>query len=58
MKVADLKVGDRIVSIDSEIKVASVKKIKYDHRVYNFRVENSHNYFVSADGKNFYLVHN
>jgi tetratricopeptide (TPR) repeat protein len=58
VKVADLRVGDRIASIDGAIEITSIEKVKYEHRVYNFKVENSHNYFVSAYGKNLYLVHN
>ncbi len=56
--VADLSVGDKIASVDGVIEITSLEKVKYDHRVYNFRVEDSHNYFVSAKGKNYYLVHN
>jgi len=58
--VADLKVGDRVLSIDRNIEILSIEKVGYDHRVYNFRVENSHNYFVSAndDKETYYLVHN
>lgn len=56
--VAELRVGDKIASVDGVIEIASLEKVKYDHRVYNFRVEDSHNYFVSAKGKNYYLVHN
>lgn len=56
--VAELRVGDKIASVDGVIEITSLEKVKYDHRVYNFRVEDSHNYFVSAKGKNYYLVHN
>ena len=56
--VADLKVGDSIASIDGLIKITSFEKVKYDHRVYFLGVEDTHNYFVSAYGKNLYTVHN
>ena len=56
--VAELNIGDKIASVDGVIEITSLEKVKYDHRVYNFRVEDSHNYFVSAKGKNYYLVHN
>ena len=56
--VADLKVGDRIASVEGLIKITSFKKVKYSHRVYYLGVEGTHNYFVSAYGKTFYTVHN
>jgi len=56
--VADLKKGDKIVSLDGEIEITTFEKIKYDHRVYFLGVENCHNYLVSAYGKDFYLIHN
>jgi tetratricopeptide (TPR) repeat protein len=56
--VSDLQKGDRIVTLDGEIEITSFEKMKYDHRVYYLGVGDSHNYFVSAYGKNFYLIHN
>jgi len=58
IEAADLAPEDRIVSTDGVITVDSIRKVKHDHRVYNFSVKDSHNYFVSATGKNYYLVHN
>jgi tetratricopeptide (TPR) repeat protein len=58
VKVADLKIGDSIATIDGSVKISSIDRIEYDHRVYNFRVDDSHNYYVSAYGKEVYLVHN
>ena len=56
--VAELKVGDKIASLDGLIEVRSFKKEKYSHRVYFLGVEDTHNYFVSAYGRNFFTVHN
>ena len=56
--VAELKVGDRIVSANGLIEIRSFKKRKYSHRVYYLGVEDTHNYFVSAYGRHFYTVHN
>ena len=58
VRVADLKVGDRIATIDGSVKISSIDRIEYKHRVYNFQVDDSHNYYVSAHGKEVYLVHN
>jgi len=58
IEAVDLAPGDRIVSTDGVITIDSIRKVKHDHRVYNFSVKDSHNYFVSATGKNYYLVHN
>jgi len=58
VRVADLKIGDRITTIDGSVEISSIDRIEYDHRVYNFEVDNSHNYYVSAYGKEVYLVHN
>jgi tetratricopeptide (TPR) repeat protein len=58
VRVADLKIGDRITTIDGSVTISSIDRIEYDHRVYNFEVDNSHNYYVSAYGKEVYLVHN
>ncbi|MBU2622126.1 MAG: tetratricopeptide repeat protein [Proteobacteria bacterium] len=58
VKVADLEVGDSMATIDGSVKISSIDRIEYDHRVYNFQVDDSHNYYVSAHGKEVYLVHN
>jgi hypothetical protein len=58
VKAADLKTGDRIVSGEGTVEIVSVERVKHDHRVYNFSVADSHNYFVSAGGEDWYLVHN
>lgn len=58
IEAGDLSPGDRIVSTNGIITIDTIRKVKHDHRVYNFSVRDSHNYFVSATGKNYYLVHN
>ena len=58
IEAADLAVGDQVRSAEGIIRIDSIQKLKYGHRTYNFSVRDSHNYFVSATGKNYYLVHN
>jgi tetratricopeptide (TPR) repeat protein len=58
VEASDLAVGDLIRSTEGMVRVSSIQKLNYDHRTYNFRVRDSHNYFVSATGKEYYLVHN
>ncbi|MBW2194268.1 MAG: tetratricopeptide repeat protein [Deltaproteobacteria bacterium] len=56
--VSDLKKGCKVRSLGDSVEITSIEKVQYDHRVYNFKVEESHNYFVSAHAKDLYLVHN
>jgi intein/homing endonuclease len=56
--VSALQVGDRIASHGTPLEIVSIERVAVDHHVYNFRVEDSHNYFVSPDGQDLYLVHN
>jgi hypothetical protein len=59
-EVRELKVGDKIQSnqVGKAIEITSIEKKDIDHRVYNFKVGDGHNYFVSPDGIEIYLVHN
>jgi hypothetical protein len=59
-EVHRLKVGDKIQSgvIGKSIEITSVEKKEVDQEVYNFMVAEGHNYFVSPDGIELYLVHN
>jgi hypothetical protein len=59
-EVYQLKVGDKIQSdgVGKSIEIISVEKKDMDHQVYNFQVAEGHNYFVSPDGIELYLVHN
>jgi len=54
--VEDLKIGDKVRSIDGFVKINSIKEIQEKTVVYNMHVS-AGNYFVS-DGMNMYLVHN
>lgn len=55
-----LKVGDKVHSDGKGkfIHITSIEKKIVDQRVYNLRVEEGGNYFVSPDGFEVYLVHN
>ena len=59
-KVLELKIGDRIQSdgVGKSIEITSIEKKELAHQVYNFRVAEGHNYFVSPDGIELYLSHN
>jgi hypothetical protein len=59
-EVRKLKLGDKIQSdqVGKAIEITSIEKKDLNHRVYNFKVEEGHNYFVSPDGIEVYLVHN
>jgi len=54
--IGDLKIGDKLKGIDGVAEIKSIEKIKFDHRIYNIHVEDSHNFFVTAFGKDYYLV--
>ncbi len=55
-----LRVGDRIQSdgAGKAVEITSIEKKELAHQVYNFRVAEGHNYFVSPDGIELYLSHN
>ena len=56
IEVKDLKVGDKLMDKDNKIyMISSIKRYKYNNTVYNFEVEDNHNYYVTTDN---YLVHN
>ena len=56
IEVKDLKVGDKLMDKDNDIYMISlIKRYKYNNTVYNFEVEDNHNYYVTTDN---YLVHN
>ena len=54
--IGELKIGDKLKGIDGVAEIKSIEKIKFDHRIYNIHVEDSHNFFVTAFGKDYYLV--
>jgi hypothetical protein len=55
-----VKVGDKIQSdgVGKAIEITSIEKQDIDYQVYNFRVAEGHNYFISPDRIELYLVHN
>lgn len=55
-KVEDLKVGDNIRSIEGLVGIASIEKVNSAQPIFNISVGDYHNFFVSTDGKDFYLV--
>jgi hypothetical protein len=59
-EVHQLKVGDKIQSdgVGKAIEITSIEKQDIDYQVYNFRVAEGHNYFISPDRIGLYLVHN
>jgi tetratricopeptide (TPR) repeat protein len=58
VNVSDLKIGDVIYGFNGTKEIGSLSRVEQDNRVYNFRVEDSHNYFVTAHGTDYFLVHN
>lgn len=56
MNAANLEEDDIVLSLDNrQVKVVQVEEVEKQQTVYNFEVENKHNYFV---GKSKALVHN
>lgn len=55
VSVRDLRSGDRLAGLDSEMTVVSIERLPGVHRVYNCTVENEHVYFVGELGL---LAHN
>lgn len=58
-KAQDLEIGDRMQTDTGEFdKIFSIKLIPADLDVYNLTISKNHNFYISPDGKNGYLVHN
>ncbi len=58
-KTKDLKIGNKIQLSGGDFEeVTSKERFPADLTVYNLHIADNHNFFVSADGKNGYLVHN
>lgn len=55
-KVADLKVGDKVRSLQGLVEITSIERVNSGQRICNISVGDFHNFFVSANGKDFYLV--
>lgn len=56
VRIADLKVGDKIRSVQGLVEIASIERVNSGQRICNISVRDYHNFFVSANGKDFYLV--
>jgi len=58
-RARDLQLGDLIqTSKNSFVKIHSKGLFRENLKVYNLEIADNHNFFVSADGKLSYLVHN
>ena len=57
VRAYDLKVGDTLYSLKGSMKIKTIRKVKLDKpvNVYNFTVENNHNYLITEYE---FLVHN
>ena len=51
-----LKVGDKIRSVSGLVEITSIAKVNSSQRICNITVRDFHNFYVSADGRYFYLV--
>lgn len=59
-RARDLQVGDKIKTLQKGVfeEITAKERIATDIKVYNLQVADSHNFFISPDGKSAYLVHN
>ena len=57
-KMRDIKIGDKIFNGNQYVIVEEKEKIKEDLVVYNLNVDTSHNFFVTDESSNTFLVHN
>lgn len=55
-KITDLKVGDKVRSPQGLVEITSIEKVNSGQRICNISIRHFHNFFVSANGKDFYLV--
>jgi hypothetical protein len=56
VKITDLEVGNKIRSYQGLVEIISMEKINSGQRICNISVHGYNNFFVSANGKDFYLV--
>ena len=55
----ELKIGDQIMRHTGVFEeIASLEWFAENLEVYNLTISKNHNFYVSSDGKNGYLVHN
>ena len=55
VRIKDLKEGQTVRISNSIRKISSIEHIMEGQRIYNIFVKDNHNYFVSGDGKDFFL---
>ena len=56
VKIEDLKEGQTVRISSSVRKISSIEHKLESQRIYNIYVKHNHNFFVSGDGKDFFLV--
>ena len=56
VRIEDLKVGQAVRVSSSISKISSIEHIIDGQQIYNIFVKDNHNFFVSGDGKDFFLV--
>ena len=56
VKIPDLKVGDKVRSLQGLVEITSIERVNSGQRICNIGVGDFHNFFVSANGKDSYLV--
>ena len=56
VKIVDLKVGDKVRSLQGLVEITSIEKVNSGQRICNISVGDFYNFFVSANGRDFYLV--
>lgn len=57
-KMRDIEIGDKVFNGNQYVIVEEKEKIKEDLVVYNLNVDTSHNFFVTDESSNTFLVHN
>ena len=56
VKIKDLREGQIVRDSSSVRKISSIEHKIEGQRIYNIHVKDNHNFFVSGDGKDFFLV--
>ncbi len=57
-RIRELKIGDKIMKAYGYETVQTIEKVNYNGAVYNLNVSGAHNFYVSHNGREAYLVHN
>ena len=56
VRTIDLEVGDKIRSYQGLVEIISIEKINSSQQIANISVRDYHNFFVSANGEDYYLA--